>query len=236
MVLLRRKTIKVNEDNNQDTAVTITDHELIQLQALAQKKKADAKKQYDAACQEYENVVAQLMSKQAEINKQKAAQQQNNVPFNTQESVNEGVNTKHIIIGEIISKNLKNRDYSYILSDTEITRIARKINDYFNAHKSDFDIDAFKLNIKNYFLNHSKINFSRKETSDFVDDLILELSSNDYKQFNDFFKNIEKEEYVIQLDDIDDVDEFENDLTDNGFDFDEDLEENTLIIKNKSKF
>lgn len=189
MVLIKRKVSKVNEESTENVNITISDPELVQLQSLAQQKKANAKKQWDQACQEYENTLAQLLAKQAVINKQNAKKEvvttTNTSSGNTQ--VNEGVNTKHVVIGEIIDKVLNSIEVSYSLNEKEIQRIARKINDYFNEHKSDFKISEFRVMIKKYFLGHSSINFSQSEINEFNDAFIDEISKDKYTQFSELF-------------------------------------------------
>ena len=49
MVLIKRKVSKVNEESTENVNITISDPELVQLQSLAQQKKANAKKQWDQA-------------------------------------------------------------------------------------------------------------------------------------------------------------------------------------------
>ena len=232
MVLVKKRISKVNEQDEQQSTVSLSNPELVQMHAQAQQKKANAKKAWDNACQEYENTVAQLLAKQAELNKQKA---QTNNNQNMQENVNEGVNTKHLIIGEIIATVLKNIEVSYILSDKDIQRLSRKINDYFNSHKDDFELADFRIMIKRYFLGHSSINLAQREINEFTDEFINEISKKKYDKFSKYFADSSKSSYEVDLNDIENIDEFEGDLEDAGFEFDEDLDNNVLIITNKNK-
>ncbi len=245
MVSLSRKVnnATVNEDN--DATQNITSPELVQKLAQLQKQKNDAKKRYDQEVQRLDDNIAQLMQQQAQINAQQQNQnnQQNNQNTNQQnnqqnESINysfrnrlfEGKNTKHDLLAKAIQSSMIN--FSYILSNDEIKRLARKINDYLNSHKGEDDLwNSVRIDVKIYLLNHNKISLSQSEINSFLDYLEDELQKREYDVFSYLFDD-KTDEIVIEFDDDTNVDELEADLADLDFDVDEDLDNNKLILTN----
>lgn len=250
MIKLRRKTTKINEDNNQlaqQKLNLLNNKRQIQENFYraqeefnrAQEKFNSAKKKRDEDIKKIDDnllqIEQQLTNGQTD-NMQQNVQQSNNTNNSnnatSETTLNEGANVKHDILTKAILLTIKDCDLSYELSITEITRLARKINDFINSHKNETGIiDKLRNMIKNYFLKHNKISLSQSEINSFNNSLEKVLHNKEYEIFKNLFKK-SNDKFVLNIDDYLNVDELEAEIDDLGIDIDEDLDNNKLYLSN----
>lgn len=254
MIYLRKKIEKLAEDVDADTQ----DSEDIafkqkKMQLLQQKN--NAKMQYDRTAQRIDAQILQLYNQSIQKSKQNSNNQntQNNKTNNdNKESENsekneslkyknykklfEGKNHKHDLLANAFANTIKKIELSYILSDIEIYRISRKINDVLNKNKDNTDdiLNVLRYEIKKYLLNHNTISLSQSEINKLLDEFEKELKKPKYSEFNYIF-NSTFDEITINIDFDTNIDELEADLENEGFDIDEDLDNDILILTNVNK-
>lgn len=254
MIYLRKKIEKLAEDVDADTqdSEDITFKQK-KMQLLQQKN--NAKMQYDRTAQRIDAQILQLYNQSIQKSKQNSNNQntQNNKTNNdNKESENsekneslkyknykklfEGKNHKHDLLANAFANTIKKIELSYILSDIEIYRISRKINDVLNKNKDNTDdiLNVLRYEIKKYLLNHNTISLSQSEINKLLDEFEKELKKPKYSEFNYIF-NSTFDEITINIDFDTNIDELEADLENEGFDIDEDLDNDILILTNVNK-
>ena len=151
------------------------------------------------------------------------------------ESVNEGVNGKHLLLQDIIMQCVGMLNLSYSLDRSDASRLARKINDFINSNKGSNNLyDDIKMTIKNYFRRHTKISLLNSEINQFTDKFMDILHNKNVPQFKRIFDTIEN--VVISFNADTNIDELENELSDLGFDIDEDYNNRKLILSNVDSY
>lgn len=151
------------------------------------------------------------------------------------ESVNEGVNGKHLLLQDIIMQCVSILNLSYSLDRSDASRLARKINDFINSNKGSNNLyDDIKMTIKNYFRRHTKISLLNSEINQFTDKFMDILHNKNVPQFKRIFDTIEN--VVISFNADTNIDELENELSDLGFDIDEDYNNRKLILSNVDSY
>lgn len=151
------------------------------------------------------------------------------------ESVNEGVNGKHLLLQDIIMQCVRSLDLSYSLDMSDASRLARKINDFINSNKGSNKLyDDVKMTIKNYFKHHNKISLLNSEINRFTDEFMKKLHDRQIPQFKKIFDTIS--DIVVTYNANTNVDELENELVDLGFDIDEDHNNMKLILSNVDSY
>lgn len=254
MIYLRKKIEKLAEDVDADTQ----DSEDIafkqkKMQLLQQKN--NAKMQYDRTAQRIDAQILQLYNQSIQKSKQNSNNQntQNNktnndnkqsenseknesLKYKNYKKLFEGKNHKHDLLANAFANTIKKIELSYILSDIEIYRISRKINDVLNKNKDNTDdiLNVLRYEIKKYLLNHNTISLSQSEINKLLDEFEKELKKPKYSEFNYIF-NSAFDEITINIDFDTNVDELEADLENEGFDIDEDLDNDILILTNVNK-
>lgn len=234
MVTFRRyKNISEDTNSIDNDTQEITDQNLQQKKAQLLQQKANAKEQYDRTCQRIDAQIIQLYNQQASINKQNAAKKQNNQQNESVKyhKINEGKNSNHELLSLAISNAINGLDISYSLSNVEINRLSRKINDVIKQHKNDNNaLSEIEYEIKKYLINHNRICLSQSEINMFIDSLEKELKSKEYKKFSKIFND--HDDVVIKFTNDTNIDELKADLIDLNFNITEDLDNNELILSN----
>ena len=253
MIYLRKKIEKLAEDVDADTQDS-EDISFKQKKMQLLQQKNNAKMQYDRTAQRIDAQILQLYNQSIQKSKQNSNNQntQNNKTNNdNKESENsekneslkyknykklfEGKNHKHDLLANAFANTIKKIELSYVLSDIEIYRISRKINDILNKNKDNTDIlNVLRYEIKKYLLNHNTISLSQSEINKLLDEFEKELKKPKYSEFNYIF-NSELDEITINIDFDTNIDELEADLENEGFDIDEDLDDDILILTNVNK-
>lgn len=253
MIYLRKKIEKLAEDVDADTqdSEDITFKQK-KMQLLQQKN--NAKMQYDRTAQRVDTQILQLYNQSIQKSKQNSNNQntQNNktnndnkesekseknesLKYKNYKKLFEGKNHKHDLLANAFANTIKKIELSYILSDIEIYRISRKINDVLNKNKDNTDIlNVLRYEIKKYLLNHNTISLSQSEINKLLDEFEKELKKPKYSEFNYIF-NSTFDEITINIDFDTNIDELEADLENEGFDIDEDLDNDILILTNVNK-
>ena len=234
MVIFRRYN-NISEDTNSidNDTQEITDQNLQQKKAQLLQQKANAKEQYDRTCQRIDSQIIQLYNQQATINKQNSLKKQNNQQNESvnYSIINEGKNSNHELLAKAILNATSDLDMSYSLSNIEINRLSRKINDVIKRHKNDDNaLSEIEYEIKKYLINHNRICLSQSEINSFINSLEIELKHKDYAQFSNIFN--QHNDIKIKFTDDTNIDELEAELTDLDFDVIEDLDNNTLTLSN----
>ena len=250
MIYLRKKIEKLAEDVDADTQDS-EDISFKQKKMQLLQQKNNAKMQYDRTAQRIDAQILQLYNQSIQKSKQNSNNQntQNNKTNNdNKESENsekneslkyknykrlfEGKNHKHDLLANAFANTIKKIELSYVLSDIEIYRISRKINDILNKNKDNTDIlNVLRYEIKKYLLNHNTISLSQSEINKLLDEFEKELKKPKYSEFNYIF-NSALDEITINIDFDTNIDELEADLENEGFDIDEDLDNDILILTN----
>lgn len=250
MIYLRKKIEKLAEDVDADTQDS-EDISFKQKKMQLLQQKNNAKMQYDRTAQRIDAQILQLYNQSIQKSKQNSNNQntQNNKTNNdNKESENsekneslkyknykrlfEGKNHKHDLLANAFANTIKKIELSYVLSDIEIYRISRKINDILNKNKDNTDIlNVLRYEIKKYLLNHNTISLSQSEINKLLDEFEKELKKPKYSEFNYIF-NSALDKITINIDFDTNIDELEADLENEGFDIDEDLDNDILILTN----
>lgn len=253
MIYLRKKIEKLAEDVDADTQDS-EDISFKQKKMQLLQQKNNAKMQYDRTAQRIDAQILQLYNQSIQKSKQNSNNQntQNNKTNNdNKESENsekneslkyknykrlfEGKNHKHDLLANAFANTIKKIELSYVLSDIEIYRISRKINDILNKNKDNTDIlNVLRYEIKKYLLNHNTISLSQSEINKLLDEFEKELKKPKYSEFNYIF-NSALDKITINIDFDTNIDELEADLENEGFDIDEDLDNDILILTNVNK-
>lgn len=253
MIYLRKKIEKLAEDVDADTQDS-EDISFKQKKMQLLQQKNNAKMQYDRTAQRVDTQILQLYNQSIQKSKQNSNNQntQNNktnndnkesekseknesLKYRNYKKLFEGKNHKHDLLANAFANTIKKIELSYVLSDIEIYRISRKINDILNKNKDNTDIlNVLRYEIKKYLLNHNTISLSQSEINKLLDEFEKELKKPKYSEFNYIF-NSTFDEITINIDFDTNIDELEADLENEGFDIDEDLDNDILILTNVNK-
>lgn len=204
---IKRQNTRVNEEDV--VQQTITDPNLLsqsmQLQNDKQKIQVEFNKvqeefnkkqeEFNKKIADIDNKLTQLMKKQEEISKNSGNSNQNQQVTAQKESFNALCNksnrlfesaTKKSLLTDAITKVLGDNadDFSYDLSEDEIRRMVRKINDFLSDNRNEEITwtDDVRHMIKNYVLKHNTISWSQSEINDFNDLLEDELLNDEYSE------------------------------------------------------
>lgn len=201
---IKRQNTIVNED---DAPQAITDPSLLKDSMQLQNEKQKIQEIFNKAQEEFNkkqteynkkmevinDKLAQLMKKQQELSKGNS--NSGNLLQPQKESLNVIIKksnrlfesaTKKSLLKDAITKVLGDNaeDFSYDLSEDEIRRMARKINDFLSDNKNEEITwaDDVRHMIKNYVLKHNTISWSQSEINDFNDLLEDELLNDEYSE------------------------------------------------------
>lgn len=251
MIYLRKPVKQLTEDvdNIDKDTQDIVDSDLQKKKAQLLQQKANKKAQFDREMQRIDDQILQLYNQQANKNKNVQQTQQTNQPQQAQQNESikikkinklfEGRNTKIELLNTAITNVFNNIETSYALSNIEINRLSRKINDTINNNKNNKNnknlLSVVKFEIKKYLLNHNRISLSQSEINNLLDLLENELQKREYNVFSYIF-NSNIDSITINMDNNINIDEFEADLADLDFNIDEDLENNQLILTNVDEY
>lgn len=248
MIYLRKHVKQLTEDvdNIDKDTQDIVDYDLQKKKAQLLQQKANKKAQFDREMQRIDDQILQLYNQQANKNKNIQQTQQTNQPQQAQQNESikikkinklfEGRNTKIELLNTAITNVFNNIETSYSLSNIEINRLSRKINDTINNNKNNKNLlSIVKFEIKKYLLNHNRISLSQSEINNLLDLLENELQKREYNVFSYIF-NSNIDSITINIDNNINIDEFEADLADLDFNIDENLENNQLILTNVDEY
>jgi hypothetical protein len=202
---LRIKKKKEEKINEEDVATTITDPSLLgqaqQLQNDKQKLQDEfnkaqtvfnkAQEKFNKEVKIIDDKYAQLLKKQEILSKSNPQQpQQESFNYKNGKRLFEGAGKKDLLVDALtVILTGNEEDFSYDLSQEEIRRVARKINDYLREHKNqDITWEDVRYVIKNYFIKHNVISFSQTEIN-LLNDLLEDyLKDNEIKEFSEYFE------------------------------------------------